>query len=161
MTRSLSAAFHVGKATFNHINLVHDYAGFIAMRLMFDGRFVDIDESRFKHPHAVKAAQIYNRANDLLQEKVVSVLSDMYAHGNVGPKPDFKKPAMSLAGNLAGMMMGNISKMTIGQAAILTLGTGVMIVAAHVTGQGAGIIPDASSSYLASKPSSAAEPKLG
>ncbi len=138
MTRSLSAAFHAGRATVNQLNAIHDYAGFIAMRLMFDGRFVDIDERRFKHPQAIKAAQIYNHANDMLQEKVVNFISDMYAHGNVGPKPDFKKPAMNLAGNLAGM-----------------------VVAAHVTGQGAGIIQDAASNYLAGKPSGAAEPKLG
>ena len=136
-------------------------AGFIAMRVMFDGRFGDIDESRLKSPSLIKAAQFYNRLNDLAQEKLVSNLSDMYANGNVGPKPDFKKPVMSLAGNLAGAMFNNLGKMTIGQAALLTLGTGVMVVASHLSGQGAGALPDIASNYLGLKPSGAAEPKIG
>lgn len=157
MKSALATAFGAGRSRISSITNVYDHAGFIAMRVMFDGKFVDIDESRFKDPsRALKAAQLYNRLNDVMQEKLVTNFSDMIAHGNLGPKPDFKKPVL----NLAGVMLNNLGRMSVGQAAVLTLAAGTFIVAAHLTGQGFELAPEVASNYLGSKPSAAAEPKL-
>src|SRR5688572_21170720 len=115
MTSAIAVAFKVGTAPFQYIGNVSDRPGFMVMRAMIDDNFMDINHERFSSPRLRKAAEFYNDKNDLLQDKIVNGLSDSLANGNLGPKPDFKKPLL----NVGGVVLNNLGRMTLSQTAIL------------------------------------------
>lgn len=126
------------------------------MRALIDDGFLDIDIEKVRSPRLRKAAALINDASDLLQEKALKGLSDLYAHSNVGPKPDIKKPLISLGK----ILWSHAGKMNIGQTAVLTLGFGVIAVATHMAhhSTNGSILSDVMSTYLGAKPNAGITP---
>lgn len=152
MRSPLSAAFRVGVAPFQHIANFYDRAGFFAMRALIDDGFITIRDDDISSPHLRKAADLFNKNGGLLQEKLFKGIADTYAGGNVGPKPDFKKPLL----RIGEILLSNVSRMNVGQAAIITLSVGAGLAAMYIANH-TGItnhIPDAASAYLGLKPNS-------
>jgi hypothetical protein len=139
---------------------LYDHAGFIVMRAMMDDNFMDINHDRISSPRLRKVAALYNEKNDLLQDKVINTLSETYANGNLGPKPDLKKPLL----NLGGLVINNIGRISIGQTAILALSVGtvtvIALLAAQTGGNPGSLLPEALSTYLGVKPNSSPQPTI-
>ncbi len=143
MTYSLAGAFAPVRNSLQFVGSLYDHAGFLAMRALIDGRVMDINEDRITSPTLKKVARLYNEANDVFQDKLFIGISQTYAGGNLGPKPDFKKPIL----NLGGVVLNNFGRMNLGQVAILTLAVGVAMAATYLS-------PDTASNLISIKPNS-------
>lgn len=134
------------------------------MRLMMDGRLMDINPDRFQNKILKDAVSRYNSINDVLQEKLVKDLANSFASGNFGPKPDFKKPFI----NVGVVMINSVGRITVGQAAALVLGTAVAVAigqlglqgdSSAIVTQAASAVPEVAANYIGAKPSSGTQLK--
>lgn len=153
MKNYLAMAFSAGlgtvKSTPQRIVNVYDYAGFIAMRAYMDDTFLEIDPSKLASGHLRKVANVYNTVRETAQDKTFESIAQKHASGDFSPKPDFKKPLISLAK----IAVTNMPKMTVGQIGVIALAAGVVWVSAHLGAHGhlSTALPESTANYLGSR----------
>ena len=94
MTHFLRKAFDRARHTFTE---TYHQAGFAGFRLLTDDDFLLIQPENIKGPRRRKAAELWNILREKGQDGLYNFVTEKNATGNLGPKPDYKKPALKLA----------------------------------------------------------------
>lgn len=152
MRHFLRKAFSKACNSFQRLTDLYYEASFAGYRLLMDDDFLTIDESKISSPLARRAVGFYHMARDKTQDGLSKHIFEKSASGDVGPKPDYKRPALKLAEALL-IHAGRSHSTSMTLLGLTAIGAATMI-AAFGGGTPSHIIPDAMAAWLGSRPQS-------